>query len=100
MPSCYDQMHRRAIRNACHIAGIKLVQLLDKPLAAALAWLDVNSRLSTIPGTQAAVNSKLLFVHLGGTGLKPASCMPVVWKSSSWGFVEAGSSEVCVGKIA
>lgn len=70
VPSCYDQMHRRAIRNACHIAGIKLVQLLDKPLAAALAWLDVNSRLSTIPGTQAAVNSKLLFVHLGGTGLE------------------------------
>ncbi|MEO8269143.1 MAG: Hsp70 family protein, partial [Aureliella sp.] len=70
VPSCYDQMHRRAIRNACHIAGIKLVQLLDKPVAATLAWLDVNSRLSTIPGAQAAVNSKLLFVHLGGTGLE------------------------------
>ena len=70
VPSCYDQMHRRAIRNACRIAGIKLVQLLDKPLAATLAWLDVVSRLSTIQGTQSAVNSKLLFVHLGGTGLE------------------------------
>ena len=70
VPGCYDQMHRRAIGNACRIAGIRLTQLLDKPVAAALAWLDVNSRLSTIPGTQAAVNSKLLFVHLGGTGLE------------------------------
>ena len=70
VPGCYDQMHRRAICNACQIAGIKLVQLLDKPVAATLAWLDVNSRLSTVPGTQAAVNSKLLFVHLGGTGLE------------------------------
>jgi serine/threonine protein kinase len=70
VPGCYDQMHRRAIRNACRIAGIRLVQLLDKPLAAALAWLDVNSRLSTVGSTHAAVNSKLLFVHLGGTGLE------------------------------
>ncbi len=70
VPSCYDQMHRRAIRNACRIAGINLVQLLDKPLAAGLAWLDVNSRLSTFSGAQSAVNSKLLFVHLGGTGLE------------------------------
>ncbi len=70
VPSCYDQMHRRAIRNACRIADINLVQLLDKPLAAGLAWLDVSSRLSFMPGTQTALNSKLLFVHLGGTGLE------------------------------
>lgn len=70
VPSCYDQMHRRAIRNACRIAGINLVQLLDKPLAAGLAWVDVNSRLSTFSGAQSAVNAKLLFVHLGGTGLE------------------------------
>ncbi len=70
VPGCYDQMHRRAIRNACRIAGINLVQLLDKPLAAALAWVDVNSRLTTHAGAQSAINSKLLFVHLGGTGLE------------------------------
>lgn len=70
VPSCYDQMHRRAIRNACRIAGINLVQLLDKPLAAALSWVDLNSRLSTFSGTQSAINAKLLFVHLGGTGLE------------------------------
>lgn len=68
VPSSYDQMHRRAIRNACRIAGIELVQLLDKSLAAALSWLDVNSRL-TQSGGQRAVDSKLLVVHLGGTGL-------------------------------
>ena len=72
VPSCYDQMHRRAIRNACRIAGIQLVQLLDKPLAAALAWVDVHSRLSSYSGTPAAMQSKLLFVHLGGTGLEAA----------------------------
>ncbi len=70
VPGCYDQMHRRAICNACRIAGIRLIQLLDKPVAAALSWLDVNSRLSTISGTQSAIDSKLLFVHLGGTGLE------------------------------
>ncbi len=70
VPSCYDQMHRRAIRNACRIAGLNLVQLLDKPLAAGLAWVDVNSRLTTLSGSTSAVHSKLLFVHLGGTGLE------------------------------
>lgn len=66
VPSCYDQMHRRAIRNACKIAGIELMQLLDKPLAAALGWMDVNSRLESSTATDA----RLLIVHLGGTGLE------------------------------
>lgn len=70
VPACYDQLHRRAIRNACRIAGIHLVQLLDKPLAGALSWLDVNSRLSPVKESQHAINAKLLFVHLGGTGLE------------------------------
>ncbi len=70
VPSCYDQMHRRAIRNACRIAGIDLVQLLDKPIAAALSWLDLNSRLSSYTGAKTSIDSKLLFVHLGGTGLE------------------------------
>lgn len=70
VPSCYDQMHRRAIRNACRIAGLELTQLLDKPVAAALSWLDVHSRLS-VSGRQRGVDSsRLLVVHLGGTGLE------------------------------
>lgn len=68
-PSCYDQMHRRALRNACKIAGIELVQLLDRPLAAALCWLDVNCRLSTSQNRQLAVDERLLIVQLSGTGL-------------------------------
>ncbi len=92
VPSCYDQMHRRAIRNACAIAGINLVQLLDKPIAAALSWLDVNSRLSSLSGVDNSVDSKILFVHLGGTGLE-ASVLHVhglevkqLGVSGSWKF--------------
>ncbi len=67
VPSCYDQMHRRAIQNACRIAGIELLQLLDKPLAAALAWMDVQMKLS---GQPYDANHLMLVVHLGGTGLE------------------------------
>ncbi len=71
VPSCYDQMHRRAIRNACRIAGIDLMQLIDKPLAAALSWLDVNYRLSgSAHHTSEPFSARLLVVHLGGTGLE------------------------------
>ncbi len=76
VPSCYDQMHRRAIRNACQIAGIELVQLLDKPLAAALGWLDVNFRLANATAQSNVADSKLLMVHVGGSGLE-ASVMHV-----------------------
>ncbi len=65
IPSCYDQMHRCAIRSACKIAGIELLQLLDKPLAVALSWVDVQSKLSA---SSDAKERKLLVVHLGGTG--------------------------------
>jgi molecular chaperone DnaK (HSP70) len=71
VPGCYDQMHRRAIRNACRIAGIELLQLIDKPLAAALSWLDVNCRLSSaMSGDAGLAPTKLLIVHLGGSGLE------------------------------
>lgn len=68
VPSCYDQMHRRSIRDACRLANLELVQLLDRPLAGALSWLDVNSHLSS-SGSASVVNEKLLFVQLAGTGL-------------------------------
>ncbi len=67
VPSCYDQMHRRAIQVACQIAGIELLQLLDKPLAVALSWVDVQSRFTS------QVDSRprnLMVLHLGGTGLE------------------------------
>ncbi len=67
VPSCYDQMHRCAIQVACQIAGIELLQLLDKPLAVALSWVDVQSKFSSQADTQPR---NLLVVHLGGTGLE------------------------------
>ena len=67
VPSCYDQMHRRAIQVACQIAGIELLQLLDKPLAVALSWVDVQSKFSNDTETKPR---KLLVVHLGGTGIE------------------------------
>lgn len=76
VPACYDQSHRRSIRDACRIAGIDLVQLLDKPLAAGLNWLDVNSRLLQAQSHGSAISSQLLYVHLGGTGLE-AACLKV-----------------------
>ena len=67
VPSCYDQMHRRAIQVACQIAGIELLQLLDKPLAVALSWVDVQSKFTNDTETKPR---KLLVVHLGGTGIE------------------------------
>lgn len=67
VPGCYDQMHRRAIQVACRIAGIEPLQLLDKPLAAALSWMDVQMKLT---GRHADKPHWMLVVHLGGTGLE------------------------------
>jgi eukaryotic-like serine/threonine-protein kinase len=70
VPSCYDQLHRRAVRDACRVAGIDLVQLVDKSVAAGLSWLEVNSRVSG-QGDRSKP-CRLLYVHLGGTGLEAA----------------------------
>lgn len=70
VPAGYDQMHRLAIQNACRVAGLELLQLIDKPLAAAVAWIDTHMRLSASGGHVHANNSTLLVVHLGGTGLE------------------------------
>ena len=67
VPSCYDQMHRRAIQVACQIAGIELLQLLDKPLAVALSWVDVQSKFTAQADSRPR---NLLVLHLGGTGLE------------------------------
>ncbi len=69
VPGCYDQLHRQSIAIACKIAGVELLQLLDKSLAAALSWIDMNSRISTPTSADPRTNPKLLVVHLGGGGL-------------------------------
>jgi molecular chaperone DnaK (HSP70) len=45
VPACYDQLHRASIATACRCAGLEVLQLLDKPLAAALAHLETGIRL-------------------------------------------------------
>jgi eukaryotic-like serine/threonine-protein kinase len=67
VPSCYDQAHRRAILVACQIAGVDVLQLLDKPLAVVLAWL---ATLDKGPESQRVRNATVLIVHLGGSGLE------------------------------
>jgi eukaryotic-like serine/threonine-protein kinase len=69
VPAAYDQMHRLAIQQACQIGGVELLQLLDKPLAAALSWIDVHLRLAA-GSRNGGNNATLLVVHLGGTGLE------------------------------
>jgi molecular chaperone DnaK len=70
VPACYDQMHRLAVHNACRVAGLELLQLIDKPLAATVAWIDTHMRLSALTASGRANNATLLVVHLGGTGLE------------------------------
>ncbi|GIX00238.1 MAG: protein kinase [Pirellulaceae bacterium] len=69
IPGCYDQLHRRAIRAACQIAGLDLVQLLDKPLAAGLNWYDVQRQLAPEKSLE---DRYLLSIHLGGSAMEVA----------------------------
>lgn len=50
VPGCYDQLHRISTKTACSIAGVEVLQLLDKPLAAALAHVEIESRLAMAKG--------------------------------------------------
>ena len=46
VPACYDQMHRLSTKTAASVAGLEVLQLLDKPLAATLAHTEIDSRLA------------------------------------------------------
>lgn len=69
VPAAYDQMHRHALTNACQIAGVELLQLVEKPLAATAAWIDTHLRLNPTHRGSAS-GCTVLVVHLGGTGLE------------------------------
>lgn len=69
VPATYDQMNRQALSNACQIAGVELLQLVEKPLAATAAWVDTHLRL-TPNHRGSASGCTVLAVHLGGTGLE------------------------------
>lgn len=67
VPACYDQMHRMSTRTAASIAGIEVLQLLDKPLAAALAHSEIDSRLSQSAGSTRDHKKTFLVAMLNGT---------------------------------
>lgn len=65
VPACYDQMHRLSTRTSCAIAGVEVLQLLDKPLAATLAHTEIESRLAT-QSKQSNYQKRFLVVMLNG----------------------------------
>jgi eukaryotic-like serine/threonine-protein kinase len=70
VPACYDQMHRLCTKVACSIAGVEILQLLDKPVAAALAHNEIEVRLAK--GTGAEIAKKHLVVMLNGAACESA----------------------------
>lgn len=67
VPACYDQMHRLSTKTACSIAGVEVLQLLDKPLAATLAHVEMEVRLAQVAGTSSQYKKTLLVAMLNGT---------------------------------
>ncbi len=67
VPACYDQMHRLSTKTACSVAGVEVLQLLDKPLAAALAFTEIESRLAYANGTAENYKKNILVCMLDGT---------------------------------
>jgi serine/threonine protein kinase len=66
VPGCYDQMHRQSTKIACGIAGLEVLQLLDKPLAAALAHCEIEARLAQARG-DTEYQKNILVVMLSGS---------------------------------
>lgn len=60
VPSCYDQIHRRGMLQACQVAGMQEVRLIDRSVAAAQAvlmdqWTEDPASLSIEPQNQLVV---------------------------------------------
>jgi eukaryotic-like serine/threonine-protein kinase len=68
IPSSYDQLRRIAVLNACRIAGLDVLQLLDKHLAASLARIATSRNGNAVvpnfqlqgPSTIGAVGDQVL----------------------------------------
>lgn len=69
VPACYDQLRRYSVLNACKIAGIQVLQLLDRPMAAALAWLDISAKLNSTERPREAEQNWLI-IHAGASGIE------------------------------
>lgn len=67
VPACYDQLHRLSTKTACTVAGIEVLQLLDKPLAATLAHVEIDMRLAKAAGKSEEFRKRFLVAMLDGT---------------------------------
>jgi serine/threonine protein kinase len=72
VPACYDQMHRISTRTAASIAGLEVLQLLDKPLAAALAFSEIDSKLANSSVDKQAYQKTFLVAMLADTACEAA----------------------------
>ncbi|MCS7465673.1 Hsp70 family protein [Stieleria sp. ICT_E10.1] len=74
VPACYDQFHRRSIKQACRIAGLESVRLVDRNVAA------IQSLLLDIDGVVSGENKPIdinsaetmLFIGLSGQATEVA----------------------------
>ena len=68
IPASYDQLQRRCVIQACQIAGLEVLQLLEKPLAAALSHIEFRVALETSKiSSEASSPTHFLVCTLNGT---------------------------------
>lgn len=72
IPSCYDQLHRTSVTAACKIAGLEVLQLLEKHLAAALAHVEIEVELHASNPNLHYATKHLLVCSLNGEACEAA----------------------------
>ena len=86
VPGCYDQMHRLSTKIACSIAGLEVLQLLDKPLAAALAHCEIEARLAQARG-DTDYQKNILVVMLSGSACEASVVQSTTTRVQTLGAV-------------
>lgn len=66
VPACYDQLHRLSTKTAASIAGVEVLQLINKPLAAVLAHSEIESRLAHSSGQTTEYRKVFMVAMLNG----------------------------------
>ena len=68
VPSSYDQFHRRSIKQACRIAGLDSVRLVDRNVAAIQALMidDQGGSIDENPPIDRNTSETMLFIGLTG----------------------------------
>lgn len=67
VPACYDQLHRQSVATSCRCAGIEVLQLLDKPLAAAISFLETRQKLNSVLLNPVSGDEHWMVVELSGS---------------------------------